>query len=304
MLTTVKAEQLRPTREPKNSFQKLMLFPLSRIVLALLFVFPVIMLQNLISIYFLDGLQGPLTDIILACKAILLIALLIFVYRFYTKYVEKRTAHEFSLRLGLKEFGLGILIGGGMVIFITVVLSIFGAYKIEEINSPLILVNRIIRYSQGSFIEELIFTVILFKLIEDYSGTWVSYILVCLVFGGMHLMNDNATISSSLFISIMQITLLAPFILTRRIWMGWAVHLSWNFFQAGVFGMNNSGMSHGGFITPTLSGPDWLTGGAFGIEGSYLGLIVNLAVGVPIMIWAIKSNQIVKFPKRKEDAST
>ena len=52
--------------------------------------------------------------------------------------------------------------------------------------------------------------------------------------------------------------------------MSWAVHFSWNYMQTGVFGMNNSGLAQGGFITPLLSGPDWLTGGAFGLEGSWV----------------------------------
>ena len=77
--------------------------------------------------------------------------------------------------------------------------------------------------------------------------------------------------------------------------MGWAVHFSWNFFQAGVFGMNNSGMDQDGLINPIISGPNWLTGGDFGIEASMLGLVVNLIVGGSILLYAFKSKQIIKF---------
>ncbi len=178
-----------------------------------------------------------------------------------------------------------------MVILITVILYISGFYEVDHFNSPGLLITRIFRYSQGAFIEELIFTLIIFRLLEEFSGTWIAYVFVSLAFGGMHLMNDNATVITSLCISVQQITLLAPFILTRRMWMGWAVHLSWNYFQAGVFGMNNSGMDHGGFISPLLSGPNWITGGDFGIEASIISLFLNLGVGIVILVAAAKNKQ-------------
>lgn len=294
MKNLVNVNQLFSRKEAKTKLSKIIQFPLSRIIIAILFIIPAIMLNNVFTIYVLETLENPLLIILQVGKAIPLIAFIIYLYHLYTKNIEHREAFEFNFKNWLKEFWRGIVMGGGMVILITVLLFLFGSYNVDHLNSPLILVNRFFRYAQGSFIEDVLFTLIMFKLIEEFAGTTISYIIVSLFFGGMHLMNDNATITSSLFISIQQITLLAPFILTRRMWMGWAVHFSWNFFQAGVFGMSNSGMDHGGFITPIISGPEWLTGGSFGIEGSWISLIVNLAVGIPLLIYAFRAKQIVK----------
>ena len=294
MKNLTNVNQLFSKKEANTKLSGFIQFPLSRIIIAILFIAPAIMLNNVFTIFVMESLDDSLQSILQVGKAIPLLALIIFLYRLYTRRIENREAFEFNFKKWLKEFRVGMVIGGGMVILITALLFLFDFYNVEHFNSPLILLNRFFRYAQGSFIEEVLFTLIMYKLFEEYAGTVIAYIFVSLFFGGMHLMNDNATITSSLFISVQQITLLAPFILTRRIWMGWAVHFSWNFFQAGVFGMNNSGMDHGGFITPIISGPEWLTGGSFGIEGSWTSLIVNLAVGIPIIIYSVRANQIVK----------
>lgn len=290
----INTNQLFTNRTPKNKLQKIFLSPLLRILIAISFLLPVIFLNNIFSLLVLDELSGPSLIILQTIKSIIFIILLIISYKLYTKYIEARSALEFNLKNWITEFGMGLLIGGGMVVLITTVLFFTGCYQIDQLNSPIILFERVFRYGQGAFLEELIFTVILFKLLEEQLGTIISYIIVSLFFGASHFINDNATIFTSLSISIIQISLIAPFILTRRIWMSWAVHFSWNFFQAGIFGMNNSGMDQGGFITPIISGPDWLTGGLFGIETSWLSLIINLAVGISILIIAIKNKQIVK----------
>jgi len=243
--------------------------------------------------------EGILLTTLKAVKTFIIIFLLVYSYRFYTKKIEKRPAFEFYLKRWYIDFGLGIAIGGGMVIFITAVLFILGFYSIDHINSLDVLISRFFRYTQGSFIEELIFTVIIFRLIEEQLGSIISFLIVSFFFGGMHLINDNATIYTSLSISVIQIALIAPFILTRKIWMGWAVHLSWNFFQTGVFGMNNSGMDQGGLINPIISGSNWVTGGTFGIEASWLGLIVNMAIGISILLYAIKLKQTINFMNKK-----
>ena len=56
------------------------------------------------------------------------------------------------------------------------------------------------------------------------------------------------------------------------------VHFTWNFFQGPVYGFEVSGMSIKGIVRQQLNGSDWLTGGAFGLEGSVITVVVILAV--------------------------
>lgn len=270
-----------------------MAFPILRFFIAILFLQPVLITNNMITEYLLPGVSEPLLTIIRIIKSLILIYFIFYMYGLYTRKIEKRTAYELGREGALKEFMTGLLIGGGMVLFIVIIFLLLGYYSVDAVNSPIIIISRIFRYAQGAFLEDLIFTVILFRLVEELSNTKVAYIFSCLIFGFMHLLNENSSVLTSLSISLMQITLLAPFILTRRIWMVWAVHFGWNFFQTGFFGFNNSGLNQGGFLTATINGPDWMTGATFGLEASILAVVVNLVVGIPILFRAIKNKQVI-----------
>jgi hypothetical protein len=53
---------------------------------------------------------------------------------------------------------------------------------------------------------------------------------------------------------------------TGQLWLPMGLHLGWNFFQASVFGFAASGQGSPSLISQTPTGPDWLSGGAFGAE--------------------------------------
>jgi hypothetical protein len=46
-------------------------------------------------------------------------------------------------------------------------------------------------------------------------------------------------------------------------------------------------------VQSTMIGPDWLTGGAFGVEASVVALLVCAAVGVTLIISAVRKGNVV-----------
>ena len=65
--------------------------------------------------------------------------------------------------------------------------------------------------------------------------------------------------------------------------------------QEGIFTLPVSGHEvKNGLLTTQLSGPDWLTGGAFGIEGSAvdLGWVVLATAGLVLL--AVRKGRIVQ----------
>lgn len=64
--------------------------------------------------------------------------------------------------------------------------------------------------------------------------------------------------------------------------------------QAGVFGMANSGILFPGWMVTQVGGAEWLTGGAIGLEGSYLALGIDLSIGLLVLFVAINAGKIVK----------
>jgi uncharacterized protein len=90
-----------------------------------------------------------------------------------------------------------------------------------------------------------------------------------LVFGLLHVANPNATLLAGLAIAIEAGILLGGvYMLTRRLWLAMGLHLAWNLTQGGVYGVAVSGHAMDGLLESALSGPAWLSGGAFGAEAS------------------------------------
>ena len=75
------------------------------------------------------------------------------------------------------------------------------------------------------------------------------------------------------------------YVLTRNIWLAVGIHMSWNFTQGYVFGAAVSGVSSPySVLKTTLSGPEVLTGGSFGPEGSVLALGVGLVASAVLVV--------------------
>lgn len=294
MKNLINVNQLFTNIIPQTKTGKFFQFPLIRIVIALLFIAPVIAFHNAFSFIVLDNVEGFFQPILHYSETVISILLVFLSYSYYTKKIENRKAVELNSKSWIREFFSGVIIGGGLVILVTIILALSGFYRIDSFSSPFVLFERIFRYGIGSFIEEIIFTVIIFKLIEEWAGTLTSIVVVSVLFGFMHLGNDNATVLSSIYMALEHLIILSPFILTRRIWMVWAVHFSWNYFQTAVFGMNNSGMAHKGLINPIVTGPEWITGGSFGIEASFLAIFFQFVLGLVILRYAYKQSQWVK----------
>jgi hypothetical protein len=115
-----------------------------------------------------------------------------------------------------------------------------------------------------------------------------------------HFDNVNSDMESVISMFLSDFLLSAAFILTRRIWMVWGIHAGWNFVQDGILGMPNSGInSFPSLLHPVIKGPEWLTGGTFGIEASLNSVILNLGLAIVILWVAYKQGQWVIIHRDK-----
>ena len=79
------------------------------------------------------------------------------------------------------------------------------------------------------------------------------------------------------------IFLCAAYMLTRRLWFPIGIHAGWNFTQEGVWGVSVSGTTPHGLIQATLSGPVWISGGAFGAEASVIAIVICGTMGLLLL---------------------
>ena len=286
---TIATEQLFTKRHPQTALGRSVQFPLTRFILVLAFLAPVSL-----AVMALDpGLETstPLTrSLVAACAAVLTYL----AYCLYTRLVEKRKALEMTLKGSPAEFGKGLAIGSGLMITIVALLAVAGCYRVESFNLDWsILISAFLRLGSGAFLEELIFRLIIFKLTEEALGSWVALVVQAALFGAAHIGNPNASIFSSAAIVVEAgVLLAAAFMVTRRVWLIFGLHLAWNFVQSTVFGLSVSGTTSHGIITPIVSGPEWLTGGAFGVEASWPAVGLCLVVGLLFLRRAVKGGQL------------
>jgi membrane protease YdiL (CAAX protease family) len=211
------------------------------------------------------------------------------------KYVERRKCHELSINGSFKEFGIGFIISLSLVSIMVLLMVVLGLYKVVDINSAKVIVDGFFFFAMGAFIQVMFFRIIVFRLTEELLGSWLAIILIPVIFGFVHIFNTNATIWTSIGIMITDILWIAVFMYTRRIWMVWGLHMGWNFIQDGIFGMSNSGITEfPSWLDTEITGPQWLTGGNFGIEASYITISMILVVGFIILKKVIQHNQIIK----------
>jgi membrane protease YdiL (CAAX protease family) len=118
--------------------------------------------------------------------------------------------------------------------------------------------------------EELAFRGYFFQNLISGIGLKWSVVVCSLVFGFGHALNPNATILSSLLIALITPQLIYAYLKTGQLWLPMGLHLGWNFFQASVFGFAASGQESPSLISQSPVGPEWLSGGAFGAEGSLI----------------------------------
>ncbi|KAB1192739.1 CPBP family intramembrane metalloprotease [Haloferax sp. MBLA0076] len=101
----------------------------------------------------------------------------------------------------------------------------------------------------------------------------VALVVSSALFGLAHLQNPNASLTSTLSITLAGVMLGLGYVLTGDLAIPVGIHISWNFVQGGVYGFAVSGLDFGSsFVETTERGPDLVTGGAFGPEAGLLGV--------------------------------
>jgi membrane protease YdiL (CAAX protease family) len=216
-------------------------------------------------------------------------------YAAFVRFIERRPVSEFALPQLPRELGIGMLVGASLYTCCVLVLMVLGVYRIEGLNPISFMIPAIAMSLSSGVFEELVFRGALFRIVEEWLGSWIALVLSSFVFGFVHLLNPAATLTGALFISIEAgLLLAAAYMVTRRLWMSMAFHMSWNYTQSAVFsGIVSGGVSEPGLVKPIIQGPDFLTGGNFGLEASLVAFVFCTGAGIVLLIMAVRRGNIM-----------
>jgi membrane protease YdiL (CAAX protease family) len=210
--------------------------------------------------------------------------------------VERRPVAELALVGAAGEAARGVALGALLFCATIGLIALFGAYHVVGTNPWTDLLPMLGVSIASGVVEELLFRGLVFRIIEESLGSVLALFVSALIFGLLHLANPNATFLAGLAIAIEAGVLLgAVYMLTRRLWLAMGVHFAWNFTQGGLFGVPVSGNDFPGLVQSTLSGPAWLSGGAFGAEASVFAVLVGLGASAYVL-WRVRQRGGVVAP--------
>lgn len=263
-------------------------FPLARIALALLFIaVPFAAVAIPFNLFVVDKSLKK-------AGALLLTAIIFFAYYIYVRIVEKRAVLELSSKHASRELGAGILIGAFLLSLTIAVLAALGVYRVTGNNGWTALWATVPGFIVAAVLEEVVMRAIVFRILERSLGSWIALAISAALFGLLHLLNPGATgLNAACIMLEGGVLLAAAYMLTRRLWLCIGIHFAWNFTQGGVFSTAVSGGKTTGLLQGQMSGPTWLTGGAFGAEASLVALVVCIIAALLLLIEAARRNHII-----------
>lgn len=215
---------------------------------------------------------------------------------FWVKVVEKRPISTLGFFKGniclnlLKGWGFGTLL---------LLTSFLGTYllgglefvKVDFSQRTLLYILSLIPFwfIQGGT-EELVTRGWLLQTVTNKLNLSWGIAISSSLFSMLHIGNQGVTALSLISIVLVGVLMALYMFKTDNIWGVAALHATWNFTQGNLVGVAVSGTHPGASLLTFKSKagiPDWITGGAFGLEGNIVTCVV-LLVGIIILRLQLK----------------
>jgi len=244
--------------------------PVARMVLGVIATLgPIMLTMMLIDIFIPKPLRVGGWPFLLAAAMSLLS------YRWFVRRTEQRhTLAELALPGAAREAGAGVVLGASLGLIVAGLLALAGAFIVTGSNGWPIMLRTLPEQVMVAVFEELIFRAVLFRLIEKRWGVRAALVSSFVLFALAHLPNEGVSVLAVVITGVAGTTLSAAYLLTRRLWLPIGLHFGWNYLFDGVFAVPVSGHAARGWLQVSMPGPEWLSGGHYGVEASTATLLV------------------------------
>lgn len=236
----------------------------------------------------------------LAAVQLLTLVITLIVVAGMRRLVDRRSVLSLGLRLEghvgeLLEgavWGVAVIAVGFAVLLGIGVLTVAAP---REPTSPLLLIGYLGVLVIVAFNEELLVRGYLLTNLMESFNRYLALAITAVVFAAFHLFNANVSALAVVNLVLAGLILGITTIHSRNLWFPIAMHLTWNFCQGPVFGFEVSGLATPSLIGQTPVGPEFLTGGAFGLEGSIVATFL-LAVATIVLDWRYRRKMAAAPP--------
>jgi uncharacterized protein len=232
------------------------------------------------------------------------------------RWLERRTfaSTGFQFHQGwLKDFALGFALGAVTLTIAVGIAAASGATFFTLNTSEVTALAQSFSFFFIFFLvaaanEEALVRGFAFQALEHNLGALVAISITSAIFGLLHLKNEDVTLFSTFNTILAGVWLGVAYLMTRSLWLATALHFSWNFVMALVFGLPVSGIKlfkNFAWLDGTSTNR-WVSGADYGPEG---GAAVTFALLIcTLFIWKSglfqttqEMAQALKHGKRKDD---
>lgn len=227
----------------------------------------------------LDKYQGEVgikANFILGSTALLAAGLLAGL--FCTKFLEGLPLAALGVNLRgwwWRDLLLGLLLGAGSLLLAAAVAALGGGlnFVVNAADANAIfdtVIKSFVIFAAAAAAEEVLFRGYALQTFFRARLMWVGALLTSLLFAWVHSDNDNVSAMGLLNTALAGIWFFVAYLKTRTLWFAFGIHWAWNWMMAAIIGLPVSGITK---ITPQPilrgvdTGPAWLTGGQYGLEG-------------------------------------
>ncbi|MFD6948775.1 CAAX protease [Nocardiopsis sp. TSRI0078] len=233
---------------------------------------------------------------------VLTAVLSVLVYGWVVRRTERREVTEIARKGVVSATGLGTLIGVALFGLVIANIAFLGFYEVNGLGSVTGAVGLLGFMAAVAVSEELMWRGVLFRIVEEWTGTWIALVLTGVLFGLAHLLNPHASMWGAIAIAIEAGGMLtAAYVATRNLWLPIGLHFGWNLAGSAIFSTDVSGNNTPqGLLDTALSGPMLITGGDFGPEGSLYSVLFCTLATIVLLWTAHRRGRLVPLRRRAE----
>ena len=180
-----------------------------------------------------------------------------------------------------REIGLGLLFGWALALVCILPSVFFGGLAIT-LNLRLasfgwLLVDTVL-LALAAFAEEIAFRGYGFQRFLQAVGPTGAALAFAAVYAIVQALAPGSTRASICVAVVYSLILSSAYLRTRALWLSWGLNFGWKASRALLFGMSLNGFRlHTLVVQGDPLGSYWLTGGAYGLESSWITFLLLLA---------------------------
>ena len=180
-----------------------------------------------------------------------------------------------------EEWQRGAALGWGILLVALLPMMLTGTlhpgFYLQPHNWSLALLS-IATLALSTLALEVTFRGFIFARLIDTIGSTAATILLSMAYAFFSGYRPNSTGLSMVVTFFLGILFSLAYLRTRALWLGWGLHFAWNVSMAVLFGLPLAGYeTYNNLVLTSVTGPDWLTGGAYGPEGALLTILVLIS---------------------------